>query len=335
MERKTRAVAAAVFFCLIWVNVLFYSQWGLPMGQVDIDNYLISLGDTDPRLPVKASVAEQPAYYVFYHIVKLFGNPRITFLWLPPLMLAVIVVYVQKLYQRHSHPLIAHIKMLVFVFGTFNVWFFFICGLYRQTMGMMFLLIGLELLWSGRWFGLGLILLGLAVHIHLAPIGFITWIAYLLSRRQYRWAALSFCGGVLAASYLNLWGAVGWVNRPSLYTVFYIATNPLLWGWGLKELKWTYRDILFLLLLVTMPFSEAARGMIFLHLILVDRAVDKFMDEHESNWYIAAIVFLSILWFNYMGGYLIKSLIIDSADRGLDLSKLVDIVHLQDATTFR
>jgi hypothetical protein len=125
------------------------------------------------------------------------------------------------------------------------------------------------------------------------------------------------------------------VNRPSLYTVFYIATNPLLWAWGLKELKWTYRDILFLLLLVTMPFSEAARGMIFLHLILVDRAVDKFMDEHESNWYIAAIVFLSILWFNYMGGYLIKSLIIDSADRGLDLSKLVDIVHLQDATTFR
>jgi len=322
-----------LFFFLFLVNILFYSVYGLPVGEVDVDRYLYYLGDEDSRIVHDGFNPFRDWRYVFfYSFVSVFRNPRITLLWLPPLLLSVLVVLIYLFYSMIDRGT-ALFKSLVFVFLTYNVWGLFVCGLYRQLFAVVLFMAAVYLYFSKRFIvSCLMLLLAVWAHVNILPILFICLLAELIYRRMY-WcvlAALLFSG--VATYSLGLYAGVAYVSgapQPSLYAVFFTFTNPLLWVYGLRGLKWGRADILLVLLLVTMPFTDQVRGLFFLHLVLVERSCRVFAGVKEKKYFVVLLLVLSYLWFNNLIIYLVKSMAFDFLDRGLDPSMLLRFLGVE------
>jgi hypothetical protein len=289
------------------------------VGQVDVDNYLRGFYGRDP-------IVNNPKMIVFYTVVAWLGDPVITLLWLPPLLLAFLLYLIFLAYRKENSEAIAFSKSLIFLFFTFNIWFFFGVGIYRQLLAMVLLFIGYALQRHHRLLGMVFYVLALVVHINLLPIFLIVYCSQVVYEKRFRellsLGVVSFLAVIVTHT---TDGIVFFISspQPSFYLLFMALTNPFLWYYGLHDLKWTQKHILLILLLITMPFSDQGRGMIFLHLALIDVAYDCYQERKEKRITKVLLLFLGYLWFQNLIIFLLKSMIIDSYSRGLDLSILV------------
>ena len=310
------AVCLFLFLFLLYLNLIFYSIYQLPVGQVDVDNYLRGFYGSDP-------LVDNLKYVLFYSVVSAIGEPKITLLWLPPLLVSILLYLIFLAYSKEDTQYSAFIKTLLFTFLTFNIWFYFGVGIYRQLFAMVLLLTGYALHNRHRNMSTIFYLFSLIMHINLLPIFILAYTAKIIHREDYEFLAVVAVVSAAAVVATSSWDSISFFiasPQPSFYLLFMVLTNPFLWYYGLQNLRWTPKHILLTLLIITMPFSDQGRGMIFLHLLLVDVAYDTYVAKKECRHIQLLLLFLSYLWFQNMIIFLVKSTIINSFDRGLDLS---------------
>ncbi len=317
---------------LIYINCAFYSIYTLPFGMIDIDGYLYHNGDPDPRLQninngIRLKITGE--YIIFYKTLETLGNPRITFLWLPPLLIGLLILQVYWIYDHLGGKALRH--TLMFVCMTYAIPFFFIAALYRQLMGMVILLIGYNLLIRNRKILGGLlVIVGVITHIHLAPIAAIYVLADRVHKRKWLHTAVLVAAGTVIALKTQMIMAIGPLlpsPQPTLYTILFTLTNPILVIYAFKRLNWDFKHILLVMLLITMPFTDQSRGMIFLQILLVPMAYTEFTRKHTPTHYKILILILSCLWFSNIINFLIHSMAKDSIERNLDLRPMIEYLQ--------
>ena len=334
MREDTKTIIFCSIYLMIllmFINLAFYSLYELPFGMLDVDGYLYHSGDPDPRLNHvnkghRMILIDRWDYKIFYSLLDLFGNPRITFLWLPPLLLTVLILQIYWIYQeKGSHALN---ETIMIVCMTYAIPFFFTAALYRQLLGMVLLLAGYNLIIRDRKIiGYVLIITGFLTHIHLAPIAAL----YVLADRIYkkRWlhtAALMIIATAIALNTRIVLAISPLLPtpQPGLYMQLFTITNPILLIYALKRPKWDFLHILLVILIISMPLTDQSRGLIFLHIILVTIAYQKYMQEDTPRYYYIILVILSFLWYTNLLNFLVRSMIQDGVERNLDLMPIMN-----------
>lgn len=319
--------AASIAALLTYINILFYSAYSLPFGMLDVDGYLYHSGDPDPRLQYinhgNRIDTNQWQYRIFYTLIETVRNPRITFLWLPPLLIAALLILTYQIYNHHRDDALN--RTVLFVAMTYGLPFFYTAALYRQLLAMVLLLAGYNLIIRGHRLGYAAAALGILTHIHLTPIAVIYALAERIEGRHYTHAGMIIAASTVIALNTNLIGAIGPLNgapQPNLYTQLFVLTNPILLLYAYKKPKWDRQHILLTLLTLTMPFSDQSRGLIFLHITLATVAYDKIKQEKTPKYYQLILIALSYLWYTNLLNFLLNSLLKDSIERGLDLTPI-------------
>lgn len=333
MKDETQKVIAATFYLvilLIYINCLFYMIYKLPFGMLDVDGYLYHSGDQDPRLQhvnngKRLDLIHNWQYTIFYRLLAQLGNPRITFLWLPPILLGLIIIEVYFIYAHNGKGALN--KTIIFVCMTYAIPFFYTAALYRQILGMSLVLGGYNLLIRGKKIGYIPLAIGFLTHIHLLPIAGIYKLADWINRHKWHHCSALVVVGAIITLKSNIIMSIGILSgrpQPSFYIQLFTLTNPLLLIYGLKRIRKDTPHILLILLLITMPLTDQSRGLIFLHILLASIAYDKYRKENNPLYYLIIILILSYLWWGNMLGFLLKSMIKDGVERGLNLNPIIN-----------
>lgn len=320
----------------------------IPFGMSDIDTYMCWWDQTTYFQSCCNIFDAFTTHWLIHYLVLFLGEPLDVINILVPVLLWVFipcgVFFFSYAILRESEA--AASSTVLFVFGTFTVFFYGICGLWSQLLAFVFLLPALAFyVLEMPFLFLFFAFLSCATHPFMFFVLGLLILSELIHYRLYWLLGVGVAVGLGVCWYLGLNIIAFTVPfseyfphdslkvEPNLYTMFFVFTNPVLVLFFLFGVLNTRPRLFWFIVLLSAvtPFSQLGRGLMFWHLFVSVYGYVGFrmmLVKHKHKAVILCVLMLFFfLHYESMLSYFLDNMVYEMGLRGFNPNFLKDLIN--------